>query len=270
MMKEILDKLSGVLSESDLAAFQESINTVISEKVALKVEEKTNELEKLADEYCEKQISEQVALRTKALAEKYEEDLEALETKIIEKLDQYLDLEISEKISESLINKIAMNETYEPIVKGIQELFESKYVSLDSEGSKLLKDLTMKVESLEDRLAEKINENIDLNTLCEKAAVKTLISEKTIDLTPSQRQKVVMFFEGKDFDSIHKSIDSYVEMISEEVSMPGSSEMINESYDSMSDNDTTDDLLTESYKPTSREYSPEERFLMQGSRFMYE
>lgn len=271
MMKEILEKLSGVLSESDLAAFQESVNKMISEKVAMKVEEKTAELEKLADEYCEKQITEQVAAKTQAISEKYEEDLESLENNIVEKLDQYLELEISEKISEELINKIALNETYEPIVKGIRDLFESKYVSLDSEGSKMLKDLSIKVESLEDKLATKINENIELNGLCEKAAVKTLLSEKIVDLTSTQRQKVVMFFEGKDFDSIHKNIDSYVDMISEEVSIPGSSEMISESHDdSVSDNDETTDMITESYKPEQKELTTVEKFLMQGSRYMYE
>ena len=270
-MKEILEKLGGVLSEADLAAFQESVNKMISEKVAMKVEEKTAELEKLADEYCEKQITEQVAAKTQELSEKYEEDLETLENNIVEKLDQYLELEISEKISDDLINKVALNETYEPIIKGIQDLFESKYVALDSEGSKMLKDLSLKVESLEDKLATKINENIELDALCEKAAVKTIISEKTVDLTPTQRQKVVMFFEGKDFDSIHKNIDSYVEMISEEVSIPGSSEMITESHDdSVSDADETKDLVTESFKPEQKEYSSVEKFLMQGSRYMYQ
>lgn len=271
MMKEILEKLSGVLSESDLVSFQESVNKMISEKVAMKVEERVAELEKLADEYCEKQITEQVIAKTQALSEKYEEDLENLETNIVEKLDQYLELEISEKISEDLLNKVALNETYEPIIKGIQDLFESKYVALDSEGSKMLKDLTMKVESLEDKLATKINENIELNSLCEKAAVKTIMSEKTVDLTPSQRQKVVMFFEGKDFDSIHKNIDSYIGMISEELSMPGSSEMITESdSDSVSDDDETKDLVTESFQPEQKELSTVEKFLMQGSKYMYE
>jgi hypothetical protein len=271
MMKEIIEKLKGVLSEADLAAFQESVNKVISEKVALKVEEKTAELEKMADEYCEKQITEQVEAKTKALSEKYEEDLESLESNIVEKLDQYLELEISEKISDELLEKVALNETYEPIVKGVMELFESKYVALDSEGSKMLKDLTMKVESLEDKLSTKINENIELNSLCEKAAVKTILSEKTIDLTPTQRQKVVMFFEGKDFDSIQKNIDSYVEMISEELSIPGSSSMISESAeDAISDEDGTKDLVTESFKPEKKEFTSMEKFLMRGSQYMYE
>lgn len=267
-MKDIIEKLKGVLSESDLAAFQESINSLISEKVALKVEEKVTELEKLADEYCEKQISEQVVARTQQLSEKYESDLESLESNIVEKLDQYLDLEISEKISDDLIKKIALNETYEPIIKGIQDLFESKYVSLDSEGSSLLKDLTMKVESLEDKLATKINENIELNSLCEKAASKSLISEKVADLTGAQRQKVVMFFEGKDFNSIQKNIDSYVDMISEEVSIPGTSSMINEADDSMSDDDSTTDVITESFRKP--EVDSMTQFLMTGSRYMYE
>lgn len=267
-MKDIIEKLKGVLSESDLASFQESINSLISEKVAFKVEEKVSELEKLADEYCEKQISEQVTARTQQLSEKYESDLETLESNIVEKLDQYLDLEISEKISDDLIKKVALNETYEPIIKGIQDLFESKYVSLDSEGSALLKDLTMKVESLEDKLATKINENIELNSLCEKAACKSIISEKVADLTVSQRQKVSMFFEGKDFNNIQKNIDSYVDMISEEVSMPGSSSMISESEDSISDDDSTTDLITESFKKP--EVDAMTQFLMTGSRFMYE
>ena len=270
-MKDIIEKLKGVLTEADLAAFQSDVTKVIEEKVALRVEEETVKLEKLADEYCEKQIAEQVTAKTTQLSEKYEEDLEALESNIVEKLDQYLDLEISEKISDELLEKVAINETYAPIIKGIQELFESKYVALDTEGSKLLKDLTMKVESLEDKLATKINENIELNGLCEKAAVKTIISEKTVDLTPAHRQKVAMFFEGKDFDSIHKNIDSYVEMISEEVSIPGKDTKapIVEKTEIVSDNDGTTDIILEAADKKAP-VDAVAAFLARGSSFMYE
>lgn len=271
MMKDIIEKLKGVLTEADLVTFQSDITKVIAEKVALMVEEETVKLEKLADEYCEKQITEQVAAKTQQLTEKYEEDLETLESNIVEKLDQYLDLEISEKISDELLEKVAINETYAPIIKGIQDLFESKFVALDTEGSKLLKDLTMKVESLEDKLATKINENIELNGLCEKAAIKTILSEKTADLTAAHRQKVSMFFEGKDFESIHKNIDSYVEMISEEVSIPGKDKKatIVESTELVSDDDGTDDIILEAADKKTA-VDPIASFLARGSQYMYE
>ena len=268
MMKKITEKLKGVLSEEDLSAFQSEVQQVISEKVALKVEDEVTRLEKLANDYCEKQISEQVEVKTKALSEKYESDLEALESNIVEKLDQYLDLEINEKISDKLLQGVAINETYAPIIAGIQNLFENKYVALDSEGSKLLSDMKKQVETLDAKLMQKVNENIELNALCEKAAIKTILAEKTADLTPSQRSKTVMFFEGKDFTNIHKNIDSYVSMISEEVSVPSQSRTLTETTEVVSDTDSTKDLVTESFKKEET-ISVIDAFLMRGSKFMY-
>ena len=108
---------------------------------------------------------------------------------------------------------------------------------------------------------------MELNALCEKAAIKTILSEKTADLTQAQRAKTVMFFEGKDFSNIHKNIDSYVSMISEEISIPGKS-VLTESSEVVSDKDSTKDLVTESFKKDDT-ISAIDAFLMRGSKFMY-
>jgi hypothetical protein len=214
-LKEKLKALADVLTEDQLVSLEEQIKTMVSDEVALRVEEKTTELDKEAELYCEQEVEKRVAEIKETLIEQYDEKLEELENTIVEKVDQFLEMEVTSQISDEMIEKVAMNETFKPIVEGIQKLFEEKYVALDSEGNKVLAETKAEVKELKDKLNEAYAEKLELSKLAESAAVKLKISEKTEDLTESQKQRVKVFFEDKSFDEVESKIDSFVEMISE-------------------------------------------------------
>lgn len=235
---KITEKLKDVLKEEDLKELETGIKTMISEQVALKVEEKTIELEKKAEEFCEQEISEKVEAEKEALIEEYEGKMEDLETNMVEKLDRFLDSVITEQISDESIKAIALNETYEPIIKGIQAIFEEKYVALDVEGEQLVKEANAKVDQLKEENSSLLKENMEMSELAEAGAVKLLIAEKTDGLTDTQKDRVQTFCENKSFDEVENQIDSFIEIVEEKEEDEDS---LDESVDSnLSDADNVD------------------------------
>lgn len=215
-IKRIVEKFKYVLSEEDLLSVQEAIKKTISEEVKIRVEAEVDRMSIIAEEYCQKKIK----ARTKKLAEammiEKKKDLNKLEERVIDKLDRFLDLEISSKLNEDLLKNIAVNETLEPLVNGIRSLFENKFVALDSEGKGLIKKAESKAAELEEKVATLIKDKIELSETAEQAAIRLIIAEKTQNLTEKERKKVKHLCENKCFDDLYKKIDSYVEMVMEE------------------------------------------------------
>jgi len=215
-MKVISEKLQDLgLSSEDQTLISETIDSMVNEKVELVVEEEKQKLAKLADEFCEKKIEEGVEAEKEKLVQEYDGLLENLELELVEKLDLFLEMEISNKISEETLKSIAINETYAPIINGIKSLFEEKYVELDTEGHGLIKAKQEEVETLETQLAEALAEKMELAESAQLAAHKLLLAEKTKDLTESETTRVVEFFEGKSFDETKAKIDEFVSIVLE-------------------------------------------------------
>lgn len=241
---KLTEKLKDVLKPEDLIELEDGIKLMVSEQVKLRVEEKTIELEKKAEEFCEQEISNKLESEKEALIEEYEKKMEELETNMVEKLDNFLDTVIVEQISEESIRKIALNETYEPIIQGIKTLFEDKYVALDSNGEKLVKEQKKLVETLKNENSELIKEKMELSELAENGAIKLLISEKTDGLTDTQKQRVHIFCENKSFDDVERQIDSFIEIVEDKEE--NEEDTLDESIDSNnSDKEINDDVLTE-------------------------
>tara|TARA_R110001606_G_scaffold88448_6_gene199285 strand:- start:11206 stop:12030 length:825 start_codon:yes stop_codon:yes gene_type:complete len=227
----IYDNLKDVLSPEQLNEFKTQVSKLVDDSVAEKVlaeqvrleekaeeyvslmiAEKTEELEEKAEEFCEMQISE----ATQELIEEYDIKMEDFESTVVESLDRFLDSEISEGISDELVESIAEYEALMPIVEGIKGLFENNYVALDTEGSSKLAKIQEEKEELEEQLSESIAQKMELAQLAEKAATELLIKEKSDELTISESEKVATFFSDKSFDDVSDKIDGYIRLISEE------------------------------------------------------
>lgn len=268
------------------------------QKIKEAVEKKTAELEDLANKYCEERCAK-IALKEKEklteqckkleeaaeqyifeyfdekFTEKYGQELQAIEEKVITGLDKYLEYNISDKISDKLITKTAMTETYAPIIEGIQHLFEDQYVPMDLTGSKKLREAKAENAELQKSLQKQLAENMRLIDLVEDSNKKATIAEKTVGLDSKQRARVQKFFESKSLSETKKDIDDYVNMISEQT------EMIRNNRKALFENKTRpvsraiktekalerDDMITEKYKKPSEEVNS---FMSKAAKFLDE
>jgi hypothetical protein len=265
------------------------------QKIDSAVSLKTKQLETLAEKYCEKKaatiarkadkkIAEQTAKLEKltkqyineyfesSFREKYGEELQMIEEKVINGVDQYFKYAIAEKISPEMITKTAVNETLVPIVKGIQCLFEEKYVPLNVSGTKKLKEANRRIAELETKLKEQCNENIRISEAAEQAAKKALIAEKTVGFTAEQKEQVKEFFESKSYSTVEEDIDAYCKIINErELPIMNAAKLNEQRKAAMlkkpSIEDATPDFVTEKFKPVD-ESADVDSFLTRANSYL--
>lgn len=265
------------------------------QKIDSAVSLKTKQLETLAEKYCEKKaatiarkadkkIAEQTAKLEKltkqyineyfesSFREKYGEELQMIEEKVINGVDEYFKYAIAEKISPEMITKTAVNETLVPIVKGIQCLFEEKYVPLNVSGTKKLKEANRRIAELETKLKEQCNENIRISEAAEQAAKKALIAEKTVGFTAEQKEQVKDFFESKSYSSVEEDIDAYCKIITErELPIMNAAKLNEQRKAAMlkkpSIEDATPDFVTEKFKPVD-ESADVDSFLTRANSYL--
>ena len=223
MSKNITQKIRELLTPEDLKIFESAVESMIEEKtqgklsdlIQLKEEELKSKYEGLADEYVSKEVAKQLTEEKAKLIDGYDEKLSLLEQKVVTKLDSYLDHVISEQISDEMLEKVAINETLQPVVEGIRAVFSDNHLKLNSKAQATIDSLTTGMSEIKDDLSESIEKTIQLETKLEQSAVYLLISEKTNGLKKSDKQKVVEMFKTKEFEEVEKNIDNYLQLIKE-------------------------------------------------------
>jgi hypothetical protein len=226
---DILAKLKGVMTEEDLGKFEVAVKEMIDEKVKILVESEVKKLEDKAEEFCTKEVSERLELAKTALIKEYDGKFEKFENNLVEKLDLFLESEINSNISDEMINKIAVNETYRPIVEEIAKIFEEKYVALDTEGYGILKEAKEEIVKLEGEISNTISEKMEVVSENEKLKSAVLFLESVEGLKKTQKEKVLSLIEGKEYKEIKKTIGSIIDLVVEQDEERGSKKTITES-----------------------------------------
>lgn len=316
--EKIMDKVLAILkekanlSDEDLNTIKETFETAVKarvdeatkvvnskadeycrQKIDSAVALKTQQLETLAEQFCEKKAAtiarkadKKIAEQTKKLEtltqqyineyfeekfkERYGEELQAIEDRVVEGVDVYFNYAVNEKINSELITKTAINETFAPIVQGIRSLFEEQYVPLNVSGTKKLKEANRKIAELESKLKEQYNENIRISEAAEQSAKKALIAEKTEGFTAEQKEKVNEFFQGKSFSSVKEDIDNYCSIITETALPIVKAATLNEARQQAlrktpSIEDATPDFVSEKFKPVNEDV---DSFLTKANEYL--
>jgi|SRR5690554_555826 len=305
-VKESFESIVDASVKKKLDERSKSIAKDADEFCKIKIEEgiaeKTVMLEKLAEEYCADRISKVMEKAQKRIDsysqkleevaeqyifeyfdekfdEKYGEELAKIEENLITSLDNYLEYTISSKIDSSLIQKTAINETYEPIINAIKVAFEDKYVPLDVTGTSKINEARAEVAELEASLKKQISENMRLAGMVENANKKALIASKTSNLSESMKVRVNRMFKNKSYSEVRSDIDEYISIINESNRVPrmktnprlslneGARRKGIRNSKSLDVEDISDDVLLEKYRP-NKMVDPEDSYLSRSAKYL--
>ena len=297
-----VDEKVKVKSEQEAKMIAKKADEFCQKKIKEAVEKKTAEIEEIANKFCEErceklskeadakvesykkkleEASEQYILEyfDEKFTEKYGQELEAIEEKVITGLDKYLEYNINEKIGPEMIQKTALQETCQPIVEEFIHILEDRYVAPNTTGSKRIRELKAENAEIRSSLQKQLDENMRLAELVESTGKKSLISEKVADLSADQRLKVRKFFKEKSLNETKKDIDAYIEMIQEQAdsinAMRYEREQLFEKHEkpvrkSRYVEDRTNETITEKFKPKRRELSARERMMLGSANLIDE
>ena len=168
-----------LLGEGIKEIIKSSVDEEVSKRVAVKEDELVKKLTESSEAFIEEQLSERIAEKEKELEEKAMEEKVQFEEKMVNYLDMFLENEINANISDEVVEKVALKEVFEPIVTGIKALYEENGLFIESSDEKIVENLQKQVDEYKTKLADKINENVELAQIGEQAAAKL----KLISLT---------------------------------------------------------------------------------------
>jgi hypothetical protein len=130
-----------------------------------------------------------------------DEEVEAIKAELTEQVDQYLSFTAQEwlKENEVAIETSLKNELTEEFIEGMKALFAEHYMEIPSDKVDVLETLTTKVEELEARLNESINDKIQLESALAHYEMQEAFDEVSEGLALTQVEKFRTIAENLEF-----------------------------------------------------------------------
>ena len=123
--------------------------------------------------------------------EKLKEESEKAKGELVEKVDSYLAYVVEEwmKENELALERGIKGEIAEDFISGMKKLFEEHYISVPDEKYDVLEDQASKIESLEKKLNEEIEKNVELNKENSESKRASIVAEMGEDLAETAKEK---------------------------------------------------------------------------------
>jgi hypothetical protein len=160
-----------------------------------------------------KEIAEQIEADVRT---NYEQDIAEAKEALTEKVDSYLSYVVEEWMKE---NEIALErgikgEIAEDFITGLKKLFAEHYIDVPDERYNVLEDQAAKIESLEQKLNEQIEKNVELNKENAVKSRKEIMAEVASDLADTSKEKFAKLaeeIEWSDADSFKSKCETIKE-----------------------------------------------------------
>jgi AcrR family transcriptional regulator len=181
------------------------------------IEEDVNALlagEELSEEFQEKArtifeaaIKSKVAEIKEDLQAAYEEalveEVQAVKSELVERVDAYLEYVADEWVAENALAIEAglKTEMTESFLQGMRGLFEDHYVTIPEERYDVIESMVDKLDEMEEKLNEQIQRNVALNKRLAESVTDVIFAEVTEGLALSQKDKLASLAENVEFDS---------------------------------------------------------------------
>ena len=190
MMKKASYKMKKEEIEED-----ESIDVSADVDALVKDEDLSEEFKSKAATIFEAAVNSKVKEAKKKMMAGYEEKLkeesEKAKGELVEKVDSYLAYVVEEwmKENELALERGIKGEIAEDFISGLKKLFEEHYINVPDEKYDVLEDQASKIDSLQTKLDEEINKNVELSKANSQATKAQIVAEMGEDLADTAKEK---------------------------------------------------------------------------------
>ena len=182
---DIDDDVNALLGGQELSEeFREKAKTIF--EAALK--SKVTELREAMDAHYEAKLVEEV---------------EGMKDELIERVDSYLEYVADEWLQENAlqVERGLRTEMTESFLEGMRGLFEEHYVSIPEEKYDVLEAMVSKLDEMETKLNEQIDNNVVLTKQLSVSVSDNILDEVSEGLALSQKEKLAELSKGVEFES---------------------------------------------------------------------
>ena len=179
--------------------------------------ELSEEFKTKASTIFEAAVNREIEKRSEQLEEAFEDTLiectEEVISEVTDQVDSYLNHIAEEWLS---LNELAVtngikSDLSENLLKGMKELFDLHYIEVPEQKVDVVEEFAAKIEDLEQRLNNQLNENISLKSQLDDKTKVEVVNEMTFDLVETEVEKLKELSEAVDFTG---DVDDYKEKVS--------------------------------------------------------
>jgi len=135
--------------------------------------------------------------------EKISEEIESVKSKLVERVDSYLEYVADEWLKENAlaVEHGLKSEMTESFLSGMRKLFEEHYVSIPEDKYDVVENMVTKLDEMETKLNEQIERNVGLNKRLAESTADGIVSQVAEGLALSQKEKLTTLAESVEFES---------------------------------------------------------------------
>ena len=181
--------------KEEAEAEDEKIDVTADVDALVKDEDLSEEFKSKAATIFEAAVNSKVKEAKKKMMAGYEEKLkeesEKAKGELVEKVDSYLSYVVEEwmKENELALERGIKGEIAEDFISGLKKLFEEHYISVPDEKYDVLEDQASKIDSLQKKLDEEIEKNVELNKENSESKRASIVAEMGEDLAETSKEK---------------------------------------------------------------------------------
>ena len=219
--------------------------------------------EELTEEFKEKaavifetvvneKVSSEVARLEEEFSSKLDEQVEVATKDLTEKVDTYLDyvVETWMKDNEVGIESSLRADITESFIDGLKTLFNEHQISIPEESVDLVGEMSEKIEELEKKLNEQVDETIELKKRLESADKSDIFEQVSQGLAETQVEKLRSLVEGLEYNDL-EDYKRKIEIVKENY-FTKTAEVITENKDDL---DPVDEQSTQYVDPAVARYA---------------
>lgn len=161
-------------------------------------------------------VKEEVTRLEEEFDEKLAEQVESITEGLVEKIDGYLDYVVEQWIEQ---NEIALEnglktEIMESFITGMKGLFQEHYIDVPEEKYDVIGDMEAQIDTLNAKLDEQMERNVEMKKSLQEAARKEIVSELSEGLADTDAEKFNALVEELSFED-QESFKTKVQTIRE-------------------------------------------------------
>ena len=151
----------------------------------------------------ESALNQKLQLEMTRLEEEFSARFEQEITDIAERVEAFLNYTSQQWLEENalVVENGIRNELSESFMKGLKGLFEDHYVTLPDEKYDVFESMVAKLDDMEDKLNQQIEENVALTSQMTDSKRQAIVAEAAWDLSETAKERLSTLAESVEFES---------------------------------------------------------------------
>jgi len=233
---------------------EEDVNALLAgEELSEEFQEKARTIFEAAIKSKIGEIKEQIQVQYE---EQLIEEVAAIKSELVERVDAYLEYVADEWISENAlaVEHGLKTEMTESFLAGMKSLFEDHYVSVPEDRYDVIESMVDKLDEMEAKLNEQIEKNVALNRRLAESVADVIFAEISEGLAVSQKEKLASLAENVEFESEKTYREKLVTLRNSYFSNNATSAQREVSETVSEEVNSTENMIQESYSPMMAAY----------------